>query len=373
MRDLILIALIAAAGAGASGLAGVLALRALRRASLQTSIILVAVTTALAVVVAVIGTAQAMFLDRHDLAVVIEVALVAGAVSAVLALLLGRWVTSGSRQLTRAARGLGTSTAFTAPANPPTAELAELARELAATDRRLTESRQREQALDASRRELVAWVSHDLRTPLAGIRAMAEALEDSVATDPARYHRQMRIEVDRLAGLVDDLFELSRIQSGTLRLSTSLVPVADLVSDALASVDALAKARGVRLVGQPGGPIVVRADGRELSRVLTNLVINAIRHTPADGTVAVLAGRSADDAVLEVTDGCGGIPEPDLARLFDVGWRGTPARTPGPDGGAGLGLAIARGIVEAHDGSLTVANTGHGCRFQIRLPDAQAG
>ena len=151
------------------------------------------------------------------------------------------------------------------------------------------------------------------------------------------------------------------------------VPVADLVSDALASADALARARGVRLVGQPIDPIVVRADGRELSRVLTNLVINAIRHTPVDGTVAVLAGPSADGAVLEVTDGCGGIPEPDLARLFDVGWRGTPARTPGPDGGTGLGLAIARGIVEAHDGSLTVANAGRGCRFQIHLPNPGIG
>lgn len=364
------VALIAAASGVAVGLIGATLLYVLRRASLRITVSLVAVTTALAVVAAVFATAQAMFLDAHDLGVVVEVTAVAGAVSTVLALLLARRVARGSRQLTTAARDFGTTGAFAAPADPPTAELAALARELAATDRRLAESRERERALETSRRELVARVSHDLRTPLAGLRAMAEALEDGVAADPARYHRQIRAEVDRLAGLVDDLFELSRIQSGSLRLTMTAVPIADLVSDALAGADALARARGVRLAGTAAGPIVVRADGRELSRVLTNLVLNAIRHTPADGTVAVHAGVSDGAAVLSVTDGCGGIPDADLARVFDVGWRGTEARTPGPQGGAGLGLAIARGIVEAHAGSITVANTGLGCRFEVRLPNA---
>jgi len=364
------VGLIAALCASAVGLAGLLLLHALRRASLRVTVTLVAVTTALAVVAAVIATAQAMFLDAHDLGVVVEVTVVAGAVSTVLALLLARRVVRGSRELATAARDLGTNGSFAAPANPPTAELAELAHELAATDRRLAESRERERALDASRRELVAWVSHDLRTPLAGLRAMAEALEDGVAADPARYHRQIRAEVDRLAGLVDDLFELSRIQSGTLRLSMSAVPVADLVSDALAGADALAQARGVRLAGTAAGPLVVRADSRELSRVLTNLVLNAIRHTPADSTVAVHADAAPGAAVLAVTDGCGGIADADLGRVFDIGWRGTEARTPGPQGGAGLGLAIARGIVEAHSGTITVANTGPGCRFEVRLPNA---
>jgi signal transduction histidine kinase len=364
------VALIAALTTGVVGLIGAGLLYALRRASLRITVTLVAVTTALAVVAAVAATAQAMFLDAHDLGVVVEVTVVAGAVSTVLALVLARWVIRGSRELATATRDFGTTGAFAAPADPPTAELAELARELAATDRRLAESRERERALESSRRELVAWVSHDLRTPLAGLRAMAEALEDGVAADPVRYHRQIRAEVDRLAGLVDDLFELSRIQSGTLQLTMTAVPVADLVSDALSGADALAKARGVRLAGTASGPIAVRADSRELSRVLTNLVLNAIRHTPADGTVAVDAGNADGATVLAVTDGCGGIPDADLARVFDVGWRGTEARTPGPQSGAGLGLAIARGIVEAHAGSITVANTGRGCRFEVRLPSA---
>src|SRR5207253_6633093 len=121
------------------------------------------------------------------------------------------------------------------PTTLVTAELDGLRRELTTTADRLAESRERERALERSRRELVAWVSHDLRTPLAGLRAMAEALEDGVATDPARYHHRIRVEADRLAALVDDLFELSRIQAGALRLTLERVPVADVVSDALAS------------------------------------------------------------------------------------------------------------------------------------------
>src|SRR5690606_10833027 len=149
-----------------------------------------------------------------------------------------------------------------------------------------------ERALERSRRDLVAWVSHDLRTPLAGLRAMAEALEDGVAEDPGRYHKQMRVEVDRLTRMVDDLFELSRIHADALQLSFSQVSLPDLVSDTLAGADALAKAKGIKLFGRAGNvPAWVRADQRELSRVMSNLVANAIQHTPDDGTVVVEAGE----------------------------------------------------------------------------------
>jgi signal transduction histidine kinase len=115
---------------------------------------------------------------------------------------------------------------------------------------------------------------------------------------------------------------------------------------------------------------VVRGDGREISRALSNLVINAIRHTPSDGTVEVSATSGEDGAVLAVSDGCGGLADADLDRIFDIGWRGSNARTPGPDQGAGLGLAIARGIVEAHAGRISVGNTRTGCRFEVVLPAA---
>ena len=148
----------------------------------------------------------------------------AAVVSLATALLLGRWVVARSRALALAARSFGDGGDFAAPDGPATAELAALSRELAATSAKLAESRDRERALETSRRELVAWISHDLRTPLAGLRAMAEALEDGVAADPDRYLRQIRTEVERLNGMVGDLFELSRIHAGALALS----PVPDL-------------------------------------------------------------------------------------------------------------------------------------------------
>lgn len=374
MRDLVLVAAIAAGCATAVGVAGLGVLRLLRRRSLRVSLAAVPVITVLALVAGIVGTAEAMFLSSHDFGVVIVVCLVAGAVSLVVAVVLGGQVVAGSRILRDAARGLGAEAPYTVSAVPPTGELAQLNRDLAEVSARLAESRERERALESSRRELVAWVSHDLRTPLAGLRAMAEALEDGVADDPRRYHEQMRVEVDRLTGMVDDLFELSRIQAGALRLSLRRIDLSALVGEVLAGTEAFARAHGVRLAAHAGPVLPVRADGRELSRVLANLVVNAIRHTPSDGTVEVQATQDAGAAVLAVSDCCGGIPDGDLGRVFEVGWRGTPARTPDPGspGGAGLGLTIVRGIVEAHAGEVAVANTATGCRFEIRLRLAPA-
>lgn len=140
------------------------------------------------------------------------------------------------------------------------------------------------------------------------------------------------------------------------------------MGDALAGADPLAREHGVRLVGGRVEAVPVEVDGKEMNRVLGNLLINAIRRTPADGTVAVAAQRTGGGVVLSVTDGCGGIPEEDLPRVFDTGWRGSHART--PPAGAGLGLAIVRGIVEAHAGRAEVRNVTGGCCFEVTLPVA---
>ncbi|MET9134203.1 sensor histidine kinase [Streptomyces antibioticus] len=368
MRDTVLIALYAFAGAAATGLAGAGALRLLRRRSLTASLTVVATVGVIAMLAGTLAVARAMFLSPHDLTVVTTVVAMAAVVSLATALLLGRRVVARSRELAVAARSFGDNGDFAAPAGPATAELDALSRELAATSARLAESRDRERALETSRRELVAWISHDLRTPLAGLRAMSEALEDGVAADPDRYLRQIRTEVERLDGMVGDLFELSRIHAGTLPLTCSRISLYDLVGDALAGADPLAREYGVRLVGDWVEPVPVEVDGKEMSRVLGNLLVNAIRRTPADGTVAIAAERSPEGVVVSVTDGCGGIPEEDLSRVFDTGWRGTHART--PPAGAGLGLAIVRGIVEAHRGRATVRNIPGGCRFEVLLPAA---
>jgi signal transduction histidine kinase len=361
--------LIAAGCTSAVGLAGMGVIRLLRRASLRLSIQASGAVPVLAIVAGTLGTAEAMFLSQHDLGVVVMVCVIAGVVASAFGWLLGRQVASGSAALRQAARSLADGAGqFRPPGRPLAAEFAALSKELADTSAKLAESRAKEGALEQSRRQLVAWVSHDLRTPLAGLRAMAEALEDGLAADPPRYHKQMRAEAERLATMVDDLFELSRIQSGALRLSPDQIALGDLVSDVLASTEALAREHGVRLDGRATGQLAVRADPRELSRALTNLLANAIRHTPPGGCVHVEARPQDGDVLLAVADGCGGIPEADLPHVFDLAWRGTDARSPAPGSGAGLGLAIVRGVVEAHRGSVRVMNTGDGCCFEMRLP-----
>src|SRR4051812_27910073 len=374
MRDQLLIILMGAGSAAGAAAIGWIALRLLRGRSLRASLFASAATAVLAVVAGAVIASRAMFISSHDAGVVLVVSLSGAFVTLVLAFLLGRSLASDSRTLSSALQALGDGEPPVArrarAAGEPTlatAELAALSRELAATSAKLTESRDRERALERSRRELVAWVSHDLRTPLAGLRAMAEALEDGVAPDPARYHVMMRQAADRLAGMVDDLFELSRIHAGALKLTLESVALADLVDGALAEGQPLAKARGIELSGVVTTSATVRGDVRELSRALSNLVVNAIRHTPVDGTVRIEAsevelptGVVEPQVRIAVTDACGGIPEEDLGRVFDVAWRGTQARTPETDStagvGAGLGLAIVRGIAEAHSGDVTVGN-----------------
>ena len=323
MSDMLLIALYAFLGAVAAGLLGAWVLLLIRSRSLSLHLTVVAAVGVTAMLAGTLAVAQAMFLSGHDLRVVTTVVLMAAVVSLATALLLGRWVTARSRALALAARSFGDGGDFTSPGGPTTAELTDLSRELELTSAKLAESRERERALESSRRELVAWISHDLRTPLAGLRAMSEALEDGVAADPARYLRQIRTEVERLNAMVGDLFELSRIHAGALALSPSRISLYDLVSDALAGADPLARAHGVRLVGDRVAAVPVEVDGKEMSRVLGNLLVNAIRRTPADGTVAVAAEHRAEGVVVSVTDGCGGIPEEDLPRVFDTGWRGS--------------------------------------------------
>ena len=316
-----------------------------------------------------VGTAA----ERDD---VLDLMAIAGLAGLMVALFVGHRLIMASRALSSAVQGVGESGVYVAPQLTLPAELAELSEGLAVANERLAQARSRERALEASRRELVAWVSHDLRTPLAGLRAMAEALEDQVVVDPrevSQYHSQIRREVDRLTLMIDDLFELSRIHAGALRLSKRMVGLEDLVAEVVASAEPVARHKGVRLTGAAVRGMPVYVDSAEMGRALRNLVTNAIRHTPSDGGVDVLAEVQSGMACVSVSDACGGIPPADLPRVFDVAFRGESARTPGPQEGAGLGLSIARGIVEAHSGQIAVRNAGRGCQFLIRLPLARPG
>ena len=369
-RDVLVVILLGAGWAAAVGVVGLVLAYLVRRRSLRWAFATVAVCAVLGNVAGVVAASRAMFISGHDYAVVLWVVAAAGLVSLGFSLLVARWAVSGSAAVQEATRVLGESGTFVRPDDIP-AELAAVSDQLAVTSERLNDSRERERALEASRRELVAWVSHDLRTPLAGLRAMAEALEDGIAEDPGRYHVQMRQTVDKMTRMVDDLFELSRIHSGTLNLTLEAVSLDEAISEVLAVSGPVAQARGVALGGYAEPGVAVQADPRELSRMIANLVTNAIRHTPSEGRVEVTGRAGAHGVELAVEDACGGIPAEDLARVFDVAWRGSDARTPEPSqvsAGSGLGLAIVRGIAEAHRGTVHVDNIGAGCRFLVRLP-----
>ena len=338
-----------------------------RRSSLRWSFVIVALSAVVGVIAGIVGTARAMFFSQHDFEVMLWVVGAAGVVSLGFALPSrdggarlaggrGGHPCAGGARIVRGTRGhVFRALRGSRPSWPRPRRSSRRPTNASGPWRR-------------SRRELVAWVSHDLRTPLAGLRAMAEALEDGIAEDPQRYHQQMRETVDRMARMVDDLFELSRIHSGALQLSLEVVPVEDAISEALAVSGPVAQAKSVRLDGFAEPGVAVRADPRELARMIGNLVTNAIRHTPSEGLVEVSARASDSGVQFSVVDRCGGIPEADLDRVFDVAWRGSHARTPEAAAGSGLGLAIVRGIAEAHRGTVRVDNVGEGCRFLVELP-----
>ncbi|MDD2859077.1 MAG: HAMP domain-containing sensor histidine kinase [Candidatus Nanopelagicales bacterium] len=326
-------ALIAAGAATITGAIGLVGVVAISRRSPRTGAVLAPLVPVIAVATAIAISGRAMFISSNDLAILAWIIVAA----VPLAILFGL---VAARRLDEQARATAAATAALAA----------------------------DRELEHHRREMIAWISHDLRTPLAGMRAMTEALQDGIAPDPQRYLQQVHHEVERLTAMIDDLSALSRLHSGSLRLALAEVDIADLVSDALASTEALALERGVHLRGSAESSLAVHADHRELSRALTNLVVNAIRHTPSDRSVTVVARRTAADVTIEVTDQCGGIPESDMPRLFQPGWTGSSARSPGD--GAGLGLAVVHEVMSTHHGSVTVRNTADGCTFTLSLAAA---
>lgn len=312
---------------------GALVLHHLRARALTTSIVLLTLVPLVAIIVGVVGTSQFMF--TAELRRTATVWLVVTAVSVPSAIVLG----------------------------------SSLARKIVWE----REALERERSAERSRRELLAWLSHDLRTPIAGVQAMTEALEDGVVSSPEdvkQYAQLIRAETLRLASMIDDLFEMSQINAGTLSLDVGPIAVDDVVRSAVEAARPAGERHGVRVTvdGRPHGTLAVGA-APELMRVLRNLLGNAIRHTPEGGTVTVSVGADRAEVWLRVEDACGGIPDHDLAKVFDMGYRGSVAR--GSDGqGAGMGLAIARGLLDAQSGSIDVRNHDTGCQFEVRLPAA---
>jgi signal transduction histidine kinase len=344
----------------AAGLAAAFLLTRLHSLRLQlTALALVAVVLPLA---AVTLAGVVMFDSGHDLTVLL-VAVAASTAAVVAGLLVTRSITRSVERLraTSAAVAEGDLSAR-APEGGP-AELAELAASF-------NEMAANVEGLFDARRQLVAWASHDLRTPLANMQAMIEALEDGLA-DPERYLPAMREQVRTLGALVDDLFELARIDAGVLTLDVREAALPGLVESCLRGVEAEAEARRIALAARiPDGALNVRCAPDKVERVLLNLLTNALRHTPSDGAVAVVVEPLAEEVQVSVEDTGEGIPEGAERRVFDRFWRADPARTRGR-GGAGLGLAIARGLVEAQGGRIWAeSRPGGGARVSFTLPAA---
>jgi signal transduction histidine kinase len=224
--------------------------------------------------------------------------------------------------------------------------------------------------IEEARRQLVAAASHDLRTPLASLRLLVESIDDGVATGETRdrYLKEIRTHVGVLSDLIDDLFELSRIEAGDISWTMRQVKLRELIGDTVAAMRAPAAERGVSLAAElPPSELLASANAEKVQRVLFNLIQNAIRHTPADGSVTVRARSAAGGVEVEVADDGEGIPAGDGERVFEAFYRGDAARG---EEGAGLGLAISRAIVEAHGGKIWFEDGAPGTRVHFTLRSA---
>jgi signal transduction histidine kinase len=378
MKDFATIVALSLVACVLTGLLGAAFMHLLRRRSLRYQLITAALLPVAAVTGTVLINVWLMFLSPHDSSVIL-IALATAVLLGVLgAWLVMRQIARGSAELGAAMERLVEDSTSVSPSDVPDGassaqipeELASVLADLDATRRTLAETRSRQQAAENARRELVSFMSHDLRTPLAGLRALLEGLEDGVITDVPGALGHMRATVGRMSHLVDDLFELSRVRGSPRPRPETLVSLSELIIDVSTESAAIARAHDVALDAQVPSDdrLAIVGSADDLARAVANLVANAVRHTSSGETVRLIGSRAEDGHVrVEVIDGCGGIPEDNLDRVFDVGWRGNASRT--GDNGAGLGLAIARGVVESHDGRIEVRNVAGGCRFAVELPE----
>jgi len=340
--------------------------------SLRTRLILASVLTATLALINVGFTSFLMFISGHDLALLTGLLGFSLGVSVFVAAAITEPEVRSLRALGAAVAKISAGDLKTRVPVESEDEIGELAVSINTMATKLEASLEKERELTQSCRELVSAVSHDLRTPLASIRAMVESMVDGVVDDEettSRYLRNTLSEVEYLTQLVDDLFEIARMDAGMLQLHVEDASVQDLISDTLESMSAQAAAREVSLQGGVHGEIApLVMDTRRVQRVVYNLVQNSIRHTPPDGTIDISARDGGDEVQLVVSDTGDGVREQDRERLFDRSYRADPSRSRS-SGGAGLGLSIAKGIVEAHGGRIWFESiVGQGSKFSFTIP-----
>jgi len=320
-------------------------------------------------------TARLMFIDQHDLTLGTLLLIFAGGISVAFGYFISNSVTQDLQDLVAGAERISQGDFATRVNVSGEDEVAQLAQAFNQMAMQLEKAAEAERALDEARRNLVAWASHDLRTPLTSLRVMLDALADGVVDDPetvARYLHQSQNEVSRMSVLIDDLFELAQLDAGYQDLDFEWITLSDLISDTLESFAARAKAQDVTLEGvitPDVDPIWAAPD--KLSRILDNLVGNALRFTPDGGSICLDASLDGDQVFIEVRDTGLGISENDLPHVFDRFYRGEKSRVRNDDksGGVGLGLAIVKGLVKAHGGEIWVESEPDiGTRFWFTIP-----
>ncbi|GII97851.1 signal transduction histidine kinase [Sediminihabitans luteus] len=381
MSDLQFMGLVTVVAAVVVGGLGMFLVHRARRWSLVAALVVAALVPFAAVVTAVAVNVDQMFLSSHDADVIWFVLGVSSLLALVLAVILGRAVGHELRRVADDARALARSAAGTSSGTgtggkdagakeraPLTAELAHLAAELAETRDNLAAARAAERAAEDSRRQVVAFVSHDLRSPLAGIHAASQGLRDGVFADTDAALDGIESAVQRMARMIDDLTELSRPDATAPAPASTggftQVDLAAVVRDVVAHVLPVATDAGVELVADVAPDVRVTGDAGDLGRLLDNLVSNAVRSSDAGGRVRVAVSRVEGAARLVVEDTCGGIPAHELALAREPGFQGAGERV----GSSGLGLAIVDQVVEDHAGRVEIGSTGVGCSVEVRIP-----
>jgi signal transduction histidine kinase len=329
-----------------------------RLGSLRSQIITGIVMGGLLVAALLQAAASAMFISTdHDLPLLLLVVVFTLVLTLGFSIAISRIIVDRLQAVRSGADRLAHGDLSVRLSVPGRDEVAGLANDFNRMADALSEAASRQRELEHARRELVAAVSHDLRTPLTAVRAMVEALADGVVSDPAtreRYLKSAQAQLENLSTLVDDLFEIAQIDAGVLQIELERASLHDLVSDTLSNLQPHAERQGVRLIGEvePGADLVLM-NPPKVQRVLHNLISNALRHTPADGTITLRATTAGDEVQVTVVDDGEGISPDDLPHVFERTYRGEKSRSR-DYGGAGLGLAIVRGLIEAHGGRIWV-------------------
>lgn len=345
-----------------------------RFVSLRYALVAIIILTVLLVFINVFVTAKMMFISQHDLVLTTALLLFAGLIATISVVLIASSLTERIEQLGAAARRLGRGDlAARIPAEGKD-ELARLAMLFNQMAQALEDVDRDKSLLEQSRRDLVAWASHDLRTPLASVRAMNEAMLDGVVSDPEtvrRYRQQIHAEIEHLGNLIDDLFELAQMDAGHLNLNRKLTSLPDLITTTLGSIGAQAAQKSISVISEiePDMPLVNIAPDK-IQRVLYNLLENAIHHTPQDGQVTLKVCYGNNHVEVSIHNTGLTIPPEELPRIFERFYRGERSRARASSGyrGTGLGLAIARGFIEAHGGTITAtSDSQHGTTFRFTL------